>query len=294
MTGSADAVEVTPSVLKSMPLPEPGSDKGARGHVLVVAGTSSTPGAAALAAEAALRAGAGKLTVMTCAATAPALAVALPEAKVDALSTTSSGHPDPGAADDVLAAAADADAVLVGCGFFDAGATLSFLRQVLPRIESPLVLDATASVYVREEASGLHHLEGRSILTVNPTELALTDGDDDGGPPSDPEVAAGRVAQRSRAVVLCGGPTKHLVSPDHRRWVFSGGGPSLAVSGSGDVQAGIATGLLARCADPARAAVWGAYLHGRAGERLAAEIGPVGSLAREQARQVPLILREIH
>jgi NAD(P)H-hydrate repair Nnr-like enzyme with NAD(P)H-hydrate dehydratase domain len=66
------------------------------------------------------------------------------------------------------------------------------------------------------------------------------------------------------------------------------------VSGSGDVQAGIVAGLVARGADPARAAVWGSYVHGRAGERLAAEIGPVGSLARELARQIPLVLTEIH
>jgi ADP-dependent NAD(P)H-hydrate dehydratase len=294
MTSSAEPLVVTPNVLKSMPLPDSGSDKDSRGHVVVVAGSATTPGAAALAAEAALRAGAGKLTVLTCPATAVSLALALPEAKVDELPVTSSGHPTPAAADFVLAVAADADAVLVGCGYVDPDAALSFLRSLVPHLDTPLILDATASVYVREEPSGLHHLEGRCVLTVNPSELALTDGNEEGEPPSDVEETATRVADRSRAVVLCGGPDKYVISPDGRRWVFTGGGPTLGVSGSGDVQAGIVAGLVARGAEPAYAAVWGAYLHGRAGERLAAEVGPVGSLAREQPGQVPQVLREIH
>jgi ADP-dependent NAD(P)H-hydrate dehydratase len=293
MSRTADPVVVTAGLLKDLPLPDSGSDKSSRGHVLVLAGTSSTPGAALLAAEAALRAGAGKLTVMTCASTVSSLAVALPEAKVDAVAATASGHPDPAAAPAVVEAAADADAVLVGCGYDDPEETLAFLQVLVPRLDTPVVLDATASVLVREDASAMRHLAGRSVLTVNPVELALSDGGE-GEPPSDPEGTAARVAERCGAVVLAGGPDKHVVSPDGEAWVFTGGGPTLAVSGSGDVQAGIVAGLVARGAEPARAAIWGAYLHGRAGERLAAEVGPVGSMAREQLPRIPLILREIH
>src|SRR3954447_5424102 len=79
MTSTRDPVEVTPAVLTEVPLPEPAAGKDSRGHVVVLAGTASTPGAARLAAEAALRAGAGKLTVLTCEVTAAPLAVALPE-----------------------------------------------------------------------------------------------------------------------------------------------------------------------------------------------------------------------
>jgi NAD(P)H-hydrate repair Nnr-like enzyme with NAD(P)H-hydrate dehydratase domain len=72
-----------------------------------------------------------------------------------------------------------------------------------------------------------------------------------------------------------------------------GGGPGLGVSGSGDVRAGLVAGLLARGADPAQAALWAGHLHGRAGERLAARMGPLGYLARELAPQVPALLVEI-
>jgi hydroxyethylthiazole kinase-like uncharacterized protein yjeF len=294
MSPPRDPDIVTSHLLKELPLPDAGDDKTARGSVVVVAGTASTPGAALLAAEAALRAGAGKLTVLTCPSVAAPLAVTLPEAKVTALTSTASGHPSPDAADDVVEAAVEADAVLVGCGYADAEETLAFLRAVVPRLETTVLLDAAASVLARESPADLHHLDGRAVLTVNPSELALSDGSDDGEPPTDVPAAAARVAGRTRAVVLCGGAQKYVVTPDEDAWVFAGGGPTLAVSGSGDVQAGIVAGLAARGADPARAAVWGAYLHGRAGERLAAEVGPVGSLAREQLPHIPWVLREVH
>jgi NAD(P)H-hydrate repair Nnr-like enzyme with NAD(P)H-hydrate dehydratase domain len=65
------------------------------------------------------------------------------------------------------------------------------------------------------------------------------------------------------------------------------------VSGSGDVQAGIVAGLLARGAEPAQAAVWGGYCHARAGERLATAVGTVGYLARELPGEVPRVLAEL-
>ena len=67
----------------------------------------------------------------------------------------------------------------------------------------------------------------------------------------------------------------------------------LGVSGSGDVRAGITAGLLARGADPAQAAVWAAFLHGRCGERLASSVGRLGFLARELPPEIPRVLAEI-
>ena len=83
------------------------------------------------------------------------------------------------------------------------------------------------------------------------------------------------------------------MTPAGQSWVVEGGGPGLGVSGSGDVQAGIIAGLLSRGAEPAQAAVWGAYLHARTGERLAATVGQVGYLARELPPQVPAVLGEL-
>ena len=109
----------------------------------------------------------------------------------------------------------------------------------------------------------------------------------------DPVGVAREVARRSQVVVLCGGSEKHVVTPDGEAWVVAGGGPGLGVSGSGDVQAGLICGLLARGAEPLWAALWGAHLHARAGERLATAVGTVGFLARELPGQVPGVLADL-
>jgi NAD(P)H-hydrate repair Nnr-like enzyme with NAD(P)H-hydrate dehydratase domain len=90
--------------------------------------------------------------------------------------------------------------------------------------------------------------------------------------------------------VLVKGVTSHVVHPDGRCFRFEGGAPGLGVSGSGDTLAGIVGGLLARGAEPLHAVLWGVWLHGSAGERLAERIGPVGFLAREIPDEIPALL----
>jgi hydroxyethylthiazole kinase-like uncharacterized protein yjeF len=287
-----DSTLVTPQVLRAWPLPEPTGGKNARGSILVIGGSSETLGAVLLAAEAALRAGAGKLRLATDERAAAALAVAVPEAAVVGLATED-GELAAGEADRLREEAAAVDAVLVGTGTTDPGATVALLGALLPGVDRPVVVDALGSAYLTEHGDGLHHLDGRAVLTVNPTELARTAGVPEEQVDEDPGATAAEVARRSRVVVLCGGTAKHVAAPDGRCWRIEGGGPGLGVSGSGDVQAGIVAGLLARGAEPAQAAVWGGYLHARVGERLAAEVGAVGYLARELPTQVPHVLTEL-
>lgn len=284
---------ITPALLRDWPLPVPTQGKESRGHVLVVAGASRTPGAAVLAGQTALRAGAGKLTIGTTAATAAQVGVAVPEALVEPLPETQDGHLDDEAAELVVAKADQANAVVMGPGLLDEHATLRLLRAVVAHLEAPLVLDATASVYLRDEPDACEHLDGRAMLTVNPTELASICGSKRDEVEEDPRTFAAATASRSGVVVLLGGTEKHVTTPDGRSWTYPGGGPGLGVSGSGDVQAGIVAGLLARGAEPAQAAVWAAYVHARAGERLSAQIGVLGHLAHEQPREIPLVLREL-
>ena len=286
-------VVLTPAVLREWSLPCPEGGKESRGHLLVVAGTTATPGAARLTAEAALRAGVGKLTMAVPDTIAVALAVAVPEAMVVPLGTGRGGHPSPGAADEIARLAGEADAVVTGPGFADPAPTLDLLEHVLPRLDVALVIDATASAYVGQHPHGLEHLRGRTVLTVNPGELAKTAHRSAQAVEEEPAAIAAELAATSGAVVLVGGSDKHVVAPDGERWLYQGGGPGLGISGSGDVQAGIVAGLLGRGASPAQAAAWGAYVHGRTGERLATLVGPVGALAREQLDHVALVLAEV-
>lgn len=283
---------VTPRLLRGWPLPDPAGGKEARGQLLVVGGRREVPGAARLAGEAGLRAGAGKLAIATVGSVAAALGVAVQEAAVLALDEDDDGNLAPSAAVRILERAGRARAILAGPGFGDPEASVALLEAVLPHVDAPVVLDAVASAYVTAHPAGLSHLGGRAVLTLNVSELAATAGRDDLGEADVPGVAVD-VAARCAAVVLCGGEVKVVAAPDGRAWRVEGGTPGLGVSGSGDVQAGTVAGLLARGAEPAQAAVWGGYLHARAGERLAGAVGTVGFLARDLVPELPAVLTEL-
>ena len=284
---------VTPELLKGWPLPEPEGGKNARGSILVIGGSAETLGAVLLAAEGAMRAGAGKLQVATVASVAPFAAAALPEALVRALPETDAGGISADAADTVRDLAVEASAVLIGPGMADTEVTQEFGKRLLPDLAGPLALDALALACVTADVACLHHLGGRVVLTPNPTEIARALHVDDAAIEDDPAGAALDLAEQARAVVGLGGATSWIATPDGQLWRDDSGGAGLGVSGSGDVRAGITGGLLARGADPAQAAVWAAFLHGRAGERLADSIGRQGFLAREIPPEVPRALAEL-
>ena len=84
-----------------------------------------------------------------------------------------------------------------------------------------------------------------------------------------------------------------VASPGGKVFVNRAGSVGLATSGSGDVLAGVIAGLVARGAEPARAAAWGVYLHALAGERLARRVGPLGFLARELPAEIPPLMAEL-
>jgi hydroxyethylthiazole kinase-like uncharacterized protein yjeF len=290
---AADPTIVTPEVLRAWQLPEPNGDKNSRGSILVIGGSSETLGAVLLAAEAAMRAGAGKLQVATVASVAPFAAAALPEALVRSLPETDGGVISADAADEVRDLAETADAVLIGPGMADKEATQEFGARLLPHLDGPLALDALGLACVTADDTCLHHLGGRVVLTPNPLELSYALHVDEDELADDPAGAAADLAGRARAVVGLGGVTSWVAAPDGGLWRDDSGAAGLGVSGSGDVRAGITGGLLARGADPAQAAVWAAFLHGRCGERLSSTVGRLGFLARELPPEIPRALAEI-
>jgi len=290
----SEPVHVDESLFAQWPLPEPGSEKNARGTILMVGGSATVPGAMLLAGDAALRAGGGKLQVATTDSVAAQMAVAIPEALVSRMPESLSGDISAEAADRIAELADGATAVLIGPGMTDPGAAVRLLRELVPRLSHQrVVVDALASAYVTEDVECLRHLETRAVLTLNHTELALTLGVDRAEVDDDPLGWARRLAERAEAVVLCGGEDKYVATPEGEGWCVTAGVPGLGVSGSGDVQAGIVTGLVAGGADPAQAAAWGGWLHGSAGESLARSVGPVGFLARELPGAVPPLLARL-
>ena len=288
-----EATLITPQVLRDWRLPEPTGGKESRGSILVIGGSTETLGAVTLAAEAALRSGAGKLQVVVPSKVAPHVSIALPEALVRGVPSTEAGAIEGSSVELFLDLVEKASAVLVGPGMADKEQTQALVESLLPELRSPVVLDALGLAAVTADPGCLHHLEGRVVLTPNPTELAISLHVDADEVEDDPAGCARRLAEQTHATVGLGGATSWVAGPDGRLWEDESGGAGLGVSGSGDVRAGVVAGLLARGAEPDQAAVWASYLHGRAGERLAATVGRLGFLARELPPEVPRVLAEV-
>ena len=280
--------EVTPARLRDWPLPDAGNSKYDRGRVLVIGGAAQTPGAAQLAGLAALRVGAGHLTMAVAASAAIALAVAVPEAGVVGLPENNRGSVlgnDLGAVADDLNSA---DVVIVGPGLDDAEQTTTLVRRLLPYLNDQawLVLDAYALSALPELPDAFDLVAGRMVLTPNGREAEILLGRE----LQNAHVDVAEIADRYAAVVSSQGI---IADPAGARWQVSAGHDGLATSGSGDVLAGALGGLLGRHAEGAQAAVWATYAHAAAGDRLAARVGRLGFLAREILDELPGILVEL-
>lgn len=280
---------ITPMMLRAWPLPEPAGTKYSRGQVVVVGGARSTPGAAMLAGVAALRVGAGRLTLAVAQSVAAMVAVSVPESGVVGLPEDASGSVNGQDAGSLLEREVGrADALLVGPGLDDADGTRLLLEQMLAVAPStlPILLDAYGATVVSSlGADALDRLAGRVVMTPNEAELAYVVGQDDLDE-DDVLAAAQEVAHRHRAVVACQG---HVFNPQGV-WRVSTGDTGLGTSGSGDVLAGAISGLLSRGASREQACVWGVHAHAAAGDALAARLGRVGYLAGELLPELPLVL----
>lgn len=278
MSNPSEAVTI--ELLREWGLPDPGDSKKTRGEVVVVGGSLRTPGAVVLAGEAALRVGAGRLALFVPAPVQDQLGVVIPEAAVRALPASSRSRlPDP-----LRDAIGSADAVLVGPGFDDPSETRRTLQAVADCEPGCLVLDAFAlGVLDRVRRRDLPEM---LVLTPNAEEAAILLGRELG---DDPVADLREIARRYDAVVSCYGD---VVTPAGESWRVPAGGPGLGTSGSGDVLAGAIAGMAARGVRPEHAAVWGSWVHARAGDRLTERVG-LGFLARDIAAELTPVLKEV-
>ena len=258
----------------SYPWPRPEDHKYSRGHALIAGGGEMT-GAARLAARAALRVGAGMVTVAS-----PAEAVAIYAASLASLLV----RPVSDAAE--FAALLDdrrKNAVLVGPG---GGIHERTRGQVLAALGTGIacVLDADAISVFAESADELFEaIRGPCLLTPHDGEFARLFAA--GGSKLDRARAA---ARESGAVVLIKGADTVIAAPDGRAAINANAPADLATAGAGDVLAGLAVGLLAQGMPPFAAACAAAWLHGEA----AAQFGP-GLIADDLAGELPAVLRRL-
>ncbi|MEN3973892.1 NAD(P)H-hydrate dehydratase [Emcibacter sp. SYSU 3D8] len=256
------------------PFPADEGHKYARGHAIVVSGPLANGGAARLGARAALRVGAGLVTVAC-----PPDAVVAHASQLNAVMTA----PFTDFAD--ILADRRRNAVLVGPGNGVGETTRASALKAL-RAGRSCVVDADAITSFRDTPAELFGaIAAPCVLTPHDGEFARLFPDITGGCKLDRARAA---AARAGAVVLFKGPDTVIAAPDGRAVINANGPPTLATAGSGDVLAGLIVGLLAQSMPAFEAACAGAWLHGRA----AALFGP-GLIAEDLSETLPAVLREL-
>ncbi|XXF75256.1 NAD(P)H-hydrate dehydratase [Myxococcaceae bacterium GXIMD 01537] len=260
-----------------LPVRRGDSHKGTYGHVLVIAGSRGKSGAAALVARAALRTGAGLVTVATRADVLDVVLGYVPEVMGIPLEATG----PLGSADlEPLAAAAEGKAALViGPGIPRGPETAHLIGELLARVDCPVVLDADALNAVAENLEVLRRARGPVILTPHPGEMARLTG------LSTKDVQAQRV-ERARDFAIAHGVTLVLkgartltVHSDGSVYVNPTGNPGMATGGSGDVLSGICGALVGQGFAVPAAAWTAVYAHGLAGDLAAKHRGQLGLVA---------------
>ncbi len=237
----------------------PFAHKGSKGHGLLIAGCQRMPGAAILAATAALRGGLGKVTVHTTERALQALPIALPEAILDP-----DEHPDHFSGIRWEKLPSDISAIAIGPGLGTHPQTVVAIKDVLERIQAPIVIDADALNMLADNKTWLAYLPPYSILTPHPREFERLAGPFTDN--FDRMHKAKAFAQRYSCILILKGHHTLICHPDGSLFFNSTGNEGMATAGSGDILTGLLLALLAQGYTPPAAALLGVFIHGRAGD----------------------------
>lgn len=276
-----------------MPPRPASSHKGSYGRVLVVAGSTGMTGAAALASEAALRAGAGLVTLAIPKHLNPILEGLLPEVMTLPLPETDAGSLAASATASILEFAKKTKSILaIGPGLSQHPETVSFVHQLIREhresgLALRMVIDADGLNALAHASEIISLLNSETVLTPHPGEMArLTKT-------LVPTLERDRIgtaqqfaSEHGVTLVFKGAPTV-TSTPNGHLWVNSTGNPGMATGGMGDVLTGIIAGLMAQGISSESAAALGVYLHGLSGDIAAERLGMHGLTASDVLKTVP-------
>jgi len=273
-------------VIQLLPERDPWSHKSHYGRVLMLCGSKGYTGAAALAAQAAMRCGTGLLFLGVPESVYPILAVKLWEPVVFPLPDDDTGILTADALGVIHQKLGSMDAVLIGCGSGCTHGTRSMVQTVLESFPGPVVLDADGINVLQGHKDIVRGRTGITILTPHMGEFRrIYRGDC-----KDRITAAAEMAQQLGCIVLLKGH-ETVITDGQCCYINRTGNPGMAVGGSGDVLSGIIVSLLGQGLPPLEATAAAAWLHGAAGDLCANEIGQYGMLPTDMIQVLPRLLK---
>ena len=273
-----------------LPRRSPHAHKGMCGRVLVVAGSTGLTGAAALCARAAMRCGAGVVTLGIPSTLNPVMEVKLTEVMTLPLPDDGAGRLAESAAEVVLEALPSFDVLALGPGLGTSPGTVSAVRRLVAEAPSPLVLDADGLNGVAGKPSVLEERGGETVITPHPGELGRLLGRSAVEVQSDRLGSAREAARRFSCPVVLKGANTVIAEPGGRVFFHPLALPELATAGSGDVLTGCLASLLAQRLSTRDAALCAVMVHGKAAQLASSVVGGVGMVAGDVISHLPLAL----
>lgn len=265
--------------------------KGDAGKVLIIAGSRSYAGAAALCTVGALRVGAGLVTLGIPKSLHAPMVEKLTESMFLVLPETKAGCLSLSAFPQVLSAIEKSDAVAIGPGLSQENQTQALVRELLPKIVKPLVIDADGLNALAQDMPLLRRRELPAVLTPHPGEMARLIRLSAADVEKDRERIASEFAKKYRVVLVLKGHATVVAHYDGQIYINETGNPGMASGGLGDVLTGVIVGLLGQGLEWFDAARLGVYLHGLAADLASKERGEIGLIASDVAVTIPLAIR---
>jgi ADP-dependent NAD(P)H-hydrate dehydratase len=268
------------------------SHKGTYGRALIIAGRRGMAGAAILAGRAALRCGAGLVTVATPDNALDTVAAGDPCYTTLPLVTTRSGELSLDSAATIKARTSTFDAIAVGPGMGVSDSTYKFVGMLITRTTLPLVIDADGLSGLGKRSLQLQKRGATTILTPHPGEFTrLTEAETPADEKGRIRVAKAFAEECRCLVVLKGHRT--VITDGERVAINETGNPGMATGGSGDVLTGIIVALLVQGFDPFSAVQLGVHVHGLAGDIAATSVGEVALVATDIIAALPAATKAI-
>lgn len=276
--------------LASYPPRGPRSTKFSSGVVAVFGGSTGLTGAVCMAAEAAMRTGAGYVKAVVPASLNQVFESQLLEV-MTVPAADDGGSLTRQSAAEALAQSERAGAVLVGPGLGREEGSLAAAREVIAAVECPLLVDADGLNALAGELETVTSRSYESVLTPHAGELGRLIGKDSEEVSKRRLTCAFELADRAEAVVVLKGCDTIVATPEGLCAISPGASFGLATAGSGDVLAGVISALLAKGLKAFEAAALGVYIHSEAGRRAQDAIGANGMVASNVIEMLPLVVR---
>lgn len=268
--------------------------KGTFGKVGVIAGSIGMAGAACLTSMAALRGGAGLVTLGCPKSLNYIFQNKMTEVMTFPLEDEGKGYLTKESIPSIPNLLKDKDVLAIGPGLGTKYEGFEILRYILSEFDISIIMDADALNHISRDKKLLSGYRGSIVITPHPGEMSRLTGKSLQDIALSPIDTALSFAQETGVIVLLKGATSVVAHPDGRIYLNPSGNSGMGTGGSGDILTGLVAALIAQGYSPYDGAVYGCYIHGRAGDYVKDKLGETGMIASDVLNELPMVFKDIY